>query len=305
MAWQTANIQLPASLMAVGDALNDVVNEAEADALVLADRLADMTPTEFTPGALAEAAMAADTARTGFNAIMDGGGTYCCAHPFMAGVRESGTHGSYLSFNNAVKRVAEKLLDASDNNRPVFSGTHAALALAVTAKTMAGFHANLHAFNTVFPIPALVMAEKRAKALLQQEQIRYVIKAAPKSPQFQRMAWSALPAVMGVKRAVGSRIAMAESYNAENISPTDELASMLADKQAFAADQVSAYAALSGGFSGSPCKALYLEAETNNQLKGGLLAATNAPGYDSVLTALVLFIGIPADMVFLRELFDV
>lgn len=305
MAWQTANMQLPASLLAVGDALGDVVDAAEADALMLADRLADLTPTTFAPGALAEAAAAASEARDGFNAVMNSGGIYCCAHPFMAGVRESGSYGSYLSFSNAIKHVAEKLLDPHDTNRPTFDGTQAALALAITAKTMAVFHASLHTFNTIFPVPALVMAEKRAKALLNQEQIRYIIKQAPKLPMFQRMPWSAMPAVRNVKRSVGSRIAMAESYNAENVSPTDELADMLTEKQAFAVEQVAAYAALSDQFSGSPCKVLYLEAETNFQLKGALINAGNAPGYDSVLTAVVLFIGEPADMVFLRELFDV
>ncbi len=301
--WQAANLQFPASMASVGDALDDVINGAGADASSLHTRLGTLTGTTFTPGALASSAAAAGSARTDFDAYMNGGGTFCCVHPFMPGVREPGTSGFYLSFPNAIKRLAEKLLDPHDSKRPSSAGTQAVVALAVSDSTLAGFRNQLHGFNAVFPVPPMVMAQRRAESLLQQEQTRYHIQRAPQAPGFDVLPWATLPAVRAVKNSVGSRLAMAESYNAENVSPTDELASLLTEKAAHATAQVAAYTALQAQFYGSPCRALYLTAPTPQTLHSGLLEAGNAPGFDHAMTAALLFVGAPADLVFLRELF--
>lgn len=305
MSWQTANLQFPASMAAVGDSLDDVINGAGADASSLHTRLGGLTATAFTPGALASSATAAASARADFDAHMNGAGTFCAVHPYMHGVREQGSSGFYLSFPNAIARLAEKLLDANDGARPVSGSTQAAMVLALSDTTLAGFKDKLVAFNAVFPTAPLVTAQRRAQAQLAQEQTRYTIKQSAQAPAFAQLPWATLPTVRAVKNSVGARLSMAESYNAENMSPTTELAGLLTEKQAHAAAQVAAYTALQTQFSGSPCRALYLEENTNHALRSSLLGASGGAGHDQSLTAALLFVGAPAELVFLRELFGV
>lgn len=303
--WQTANLQLPPSIAAVGDSLGDVIDGAGAAVASVGARLSALTSTSFSLGSLASAAEAATSARENFDATMNTTANFCCVHPFMAGAREPGTQNHYLAFPNAVKHLAEKLLDPHDGGRPDFGSDGAALALNISGKNLQDFYSKLQTFNAVFPVAPLVMAERRCNALLQQESTRYTIKQPAMEPSFQSLPLASLPTVQAVKRSVGQRLSMAESYNVENTNPVDELSDLIGEKSAHAASQVSAYTDLLDQFSGSPCGALYIEGNTPRELQSALLSAGNGRQFDHGMTAMLLFIGEPSDLLFLRQLFGV
>jgi len=305
MAWQTANLQLPPSIAAVGDSLGDVIDGAGAVAASVGARLSALTSTSFSLGDLASAAEAATSARTSFDEAMNTTAHFCCVHPFIAGAREPGTQNHYLAFPNAVKHLAAKLLDPHDSGRPSFGSDGAALALNISGKNLQDFQTKLQTFNAVFPVAPLMMAERRCTALLQQESTRYTIQQPAMEPSFQSLPLASLPTVQAVKRAVGQRLSMAESYNVENTSPVAELAALISEKAAHAAEQVGAYTALLDQFSGSPCGALYIEGDTPRDLQSALLSAENGRQFDHGMTAMLLFIGVPSDLLFLRQLFGV
>lgn len=305
MNWQTANLQLPPSIASVGDALGDVIDGAGAVSESIGARLSALTSTSFSLGDLASLSEIATSARENFDAAMNTSVNFCCVHPFMAGAREPGTQNHYLAFPNAVKHLAEKLLDPHDSGRPDFGSNGAALALNISGKNLPDFHSKLQTFNAVFPAAPLMMAQRRCNALLQQESTRYIIQKAAMEPSFQSMPLASLPTVQAVKRAVGQRLSMAESFNIENINPVDELSDLISEKVSHAADQVSAYANLLTQFSGSPCGALYITGNTPHELQSALLNAGNGRQFDHGMTAMMLFIGVPTDLLFLRQLFGV
>nr|WP_282552919.1 hypothetical protein [Providencia stuartii] len=75
-------------------------------------------------------------------------------HPFIYGVGQANSSGSYLSPTNAINHLADKLTNA---------GQVSALVLMVTGKSFAEFMQQLSAFSAVFPLPAFAQVERMAR----------------------------------------------------------------------------------------------------------------------------------------------
>lgn len=75
-------------------------------------------------------------------------------HPFVYGVGQTNSSGSYLSPTNAIHHLANKLTGA---------GQVSALVLMVAGKSFAEFMQQLSAFSAVFPLPVFSQVERMAR----------------------------------------------------------------------------------------------------------------------------------------------
>lgn len=75
-------------------------------------------------------------------------------HPFVYGIGQTNSSGSYLSPTNAINHLADKLTGA---------GHVSALVLMVTGKSFAEFMQQLSNFSAVFPLPVFSQVERMAR----------------------------------------------------------------------------------------------------------------------------------------------
>jgi hypothetical protein len=281
MNWQPAQLSLPTSVRTLGESVTAVFGS--------------------DPIAANVAAAGARAARSQMDTLLGGTATYSCVHPFLHGIGEVGTRGSYLAFPNAVRVLTNKLSDANDDRRPL--DAQAALALGISRATLTEFKDALNNFNQLFPTPELVMAARRADAVLYGSNNRYIIKKAPTAPAFTRLPIAALPIARTLGNTLGARLGYAEAAQAGNSSALGDLAAIQSAKASRTYSLGSAWETLKSQFSGSPCQTLYVTG-SGTALKSALLAASG-PDHTQLYTAMLLFVGAPDDLKLLREFFGV
>lgn len=228
-----------------------------------------LAPPTGTPGALS----AATRVKT------------LCVDPWTQGVGEGSGHYRHLSFPNACAALSLALNGETD----------AVFGVAVTAASYADFAGQLKALTGVFPIKQFTAAATRAAQLTTLEVDKFNLPAAPSAIAGGSMALQSLPSMAALQNAalVQSAKAAAESFQTSN--PLDNLTAFQTAKTAADAAVNAALDAAKAALSGAGGWRFYAASDAAAAINSG-------PGHEYTLTAMLLFIGSPADLALLRAI---
>lgn len=302
MSWADLTFRTPPSAVSLADgtgaALSPAAGELDAAAARLA-AVAGALPNALNPAA--GSAAGASELRAGLGALTAAGGAFLCVHPYVHPVGDRRGDAAYLTPPDAVKRVAAKLADDVDP-APGISGAGASgmVAVLLCGTNHAGFADTLAAFNAVFPVTALRLAERRARSLAALEREKFLRPVAPPEPRWRTGDLRRHPAGARADRNLGERIAAAEGYRAAAVRPGAELACVMARKKARLAAAEQAWEAFAAEFSGGAGMGLYMTGDAGS-IRRGLLEA-GGPGPEYPLCAVACWMGEPERLKFLREM---
>jgi hypothetical protein len=194
--------------------------------------------------------------------------------PWNHGIKEGNGNHTWLSFPNAVDAVAARV----DSSKAMF-------AIAITAASMTNFAQQAAALNAVFPFKEFEKWHRHATALVSLESDKFDLVDAEESKQ--TIAITALPSIADLSKYVISTTALNE---ANALAGSDPLANLIT----FEAKRPSSPSApvLSGGAGFR----FYADSDIKNALR------VNQRSHAYTITAMVVFMGSPAELSYLREL---
>lgn len=230
--------------------------------------------------------------------------------PFQAGVGDGQGYQRALSAPSVVQRLADKLQDSTDPNRPTGdSAEQYALVLLFLGTDYNGMGSLLGKFNGLMPIGDLQRAERRATNLVRLEADKWTIPSAGQQP-----AWASLPlerctVLREARSAFNDQLASLESY-AANSSPLSDLAELAQRKAAQALEQsdrlASLRALLESGTDNAGMQARLIGPGDSAELRRQLLESDDSdPGHEWVMSAGTMFVGSLKGLSFLREMLGV
>lgn len=207
------------------------------------------------------------------------------AHPWMHGVGEGTGHYRYLSFPNAAGALSAALQGETD----------AVFGLAVTAASFKDFGLQVKALTDAFPIRQFDQARVRAEQLATLEIDKFHLPDAPGLLSGGALSLASLPRMADIRKAAVMQQAKAAATSFESSNP---LTNLQAHQTAAAAAGSAVDNALDNAkalFTGGSAWRFYAASDAAHAIKQG-------PGHEYTLTAMMLFIGSPADLALLQEI---
>lgn len=299
MGWQSLSFTTPPAAAAVYEGIPSVVTGIAGAVAGAQARLAAVAG-----GAVAQASPLAASAsgvaalRGGLNALVAAGGRMVAVHPYIHPVGDRRGDYSYLTPADCVAALAHKCTDAEDWPD---SGPLAAVVVLVHAFDHAACAAALAAFNAVFPITALQLAQRRAQALATLETDKFIITTAPYEPRWTTASPHRHTTVRSMETRLGALLAQCDGYDAENSTPEAELAALLTERAAHAAALMDDWQAFARSLAGDAGQGMYLAGDAENIARQ--LMATAAPVAAYKLCAAVCWIGPAERVAIFREVF--
>ncbi|WP_419787302.1 hypothetical protein [Pseudodesulfovibrio sp.] len=298
MSWPSVSISLPASLQTVLDGLQGCRSSVPGELDNSLARL-DAVKGSATIATNPAAATAANVTglRASMNGLLQAGGRFVCVHPYIHPLGDRRGDYAYLTPQQAVDGMAAKLADPKDlqagsNLRGVF--------LLLRGVDNAGFAGTLAAFNAVFPITELQLAERRAGWLATLEPDKFVQATGPIHPAWTDQKAHRHPEAVALEKALGGLLGMAEGYDLENTRPEEELAAVIEKKRAHLQELETAWATITDALKSGQGLGLVLDGNVGSihrQLRENL---PPVEGYK--LAAVCCWLGNAVDMTFFREL---
>jgi hypothetical protein len=262
---------------------------------------------------LAGAAANVAALRAQLEALLQAGGRFVCVHPYVHPVGDRRGEYSYLTPSDCVAALAGKVADPEDQPSETASedgagdaddGNLAAVCVLLHAADHGPFAALLAAFNAVFPVTELQLAERRARQLITLEKDKRIIATAPKEPRWVASAPHRHGALCGMDSALGALVAQSEAFAAENASAEAELAALMQARVAHVAQLDAAWQALCSGLSGDAGAAglgWYLSGDAAGMARQ--LAAGGTPVSAYKLSAALCWVGATERVAVFKEVF--
>lgn len=308
MTWAPVSLQWPANATAWMDQITEVKDMATQQLAGAAERLGqlqDLVTTDLSAiGGAVQGVIGAGKAamQAQFGEVPQ----IIAVTPFQSGVGQGTGYQRYLSAPNLVERLADKLQDATDPQRPAGEPTEQyALVLLFLGTRYDGLAGTLSAFNAVLPIPDLQKAERRASSLFTLETDKWELPTAGTLPRWSGLPLERCTLLKEASQAINSQIAQLESYAADS-SPLSDLAALAQRKAAQAVDQVSQLdalkALLAAGTPDATMQARLIGPGDPAELRKQLLEGDDAPGHEWVLSSGVMLVGSLQGLAFVREL---
>uniref|UniRef100_A6VSS3 Uncharacterized protein n=1 Tax=Marinomonas sp. (strain MWYL1) TaxID=400668 RepID=A6VSS3_MARMS len=194
--------------------------------------------------------------------------------PWTHGVKEGNGNHTLLSFPNAVDAVVTKV----DSSKAVF-------AIAITASNMTNFAQQAAALNAVFPFKEFEKWHRHAQALITLESDKFDLVDAVERPQ--AIAINAIPSISEQSKYAISTAALNEANALAGSDPLANLTTFQSKRPSSPSAPV-----LSGGAGFR----FYADSDIKNALR------VNQRSHAYTITAMVVFMGSPAELSYLREL---
>lgn len=164
MPWQSSQITWPRTAESIQQQSESVIGNIASEMQTnLGGLQAAAGSVTFAKGALSGDANALLNLRSQLNALLVRG-QVLTVHPYQYGLGQQQDSGVFLSAQNAVNGLINKLNDQADDNRP--TGTVNALAVLLTADNHQQFSQVLADFVQVLPASELAALSRRVKAEL-------------------------------------------------------------------------------------------------------------------------------------------
>lgn len=259
--------------------------------------LPDLPP--FTGGA--------DELRANAGALLSSQARYLAVTPYLQGIGTMRGDQAFLTPQKAIEVIGTSLLEdaVSSATGGVIPSFDTGLVVLVMAAQEPGQLANaLGGFNTVFPIPELRQAERRAKALATIELDKFKIPSPPAFPPWGNAAPERSATGRAVARAMGGQIAMAEGLEAAKVSATARLAAFTSKLNSAVAQRQQDLQALAEGMTGASdaWRGIYLEGAV--AMLAPLLAKFAPPMNDSFKCCVsVCWYGTKSQVAYFKEAF--
>ncbi|MFV0348435.1 MAG: hypothetical protein ACK5JO_07585 [Halodesulfovibrio sp.] len=256
---------------------------------------------------LAGAAANVAALRAQLEALLQAGGRFVCVHPYVHPVGDRRGEYSYLTPSDCVAALAGKIADPEDQPSEtggedgVDAGNLAAVCVLLHAADHGPFAALLAAFNAVFPVTELQLAERRARQLITLEKDKRIIATAPKEPRWVASAPHRHGALCGMDSALGALVAQSEAFAAENASAEAELAALMQARVVHVAQLDAAWQALCSGLSGDAGLGWYLSGDAAGMARQ--LAAGGTPVSAYKLSAALCWVGAAERVAVFKEVF--
>jgi hypothetical protein len=250
---------------------------------------------------LAGAAANVTALRTQLEALLQAGGRFVCVHPYVHPVGDRRGEYSYLTPSDCVAALADKIADPEDGAGDADAGNLAAVCVLLHAADHGPFAALLAAFNAVFPVTELQLAERRARQLITLEKDKRIIATAPKEPRWVASAPHRHGALCGMDTALGALVAQSEAFAAENASAEAELSAIMQARAAHVAQLDAAWQALCSGLAGDAGLGWYLSGDAAGMARQ--LAAGGTPVSAYKLCGALCWVGAAERVAVFKEVF--
>ncbi|WP_296187974.1 hypothetical protein [Pseudomonas sp. UBA1879] len=305
MTWFPVSMQWPEEAtrwMGDLDAAKDMAASDLQGAGQRLDSLKDLATTDLSQiGDLAKNAAA--IGRDALNGQFGEAPRCITVTPFQPGVGEGTGYQRALSAPSVVQRLADKLQDVTDPNRP--EGEQHAVVILFLGTRYDGMSSLLGKFNALMPIGDLQRAERRAKNLVQLDLDKWNIPVAGEQPQWISAPMERCTVLREASQAFNGQLASLESY-AANSSPLSDLADLAQRKAEQAVEQGDRLAALrdllNSGTDDAGMQARMIGPGDTAELRKQLLESDNAPGHEWVMSSGVMFVGSLKGLSFVREM---
>lgn len=222
-------------------------------------------------------------------------GRCVCVHPYVHTVGHRRGEYSYLTPNDALKALGNKLVDAEETLPSCKLG---AVFVLLYGATHSDFVKQLDAFLQVFPVTELQLVMRRANALNTHEEDKFITPAGRIWPEFQQRDLRQHCAVRSVDSRLGRLVAVGEGYN-ESTTPEAQLAALMDKKAAHIQQAEQAWQQLVESMKGGAGKALYREGSLAG-LRGELLKS-GTPLSVYKLSAAMCWLASPQQLKVLKE----
>jgi hypothetical protein len=257
--------------------------------------------------------------RAQLEALLQAGGRFVCVHPYVHPVGDRRGEYSYLTPSDCVAALAGKVADpedqpsetgaedlpsetaSEDGAGDADAGNLAAVCVLLHGADHGPFAELLAAFNAVFPVTELQLAERRARQLITLEKDKRIIATAPKEPRWVASAPHRHGALCGMDLALGALVAQSEAFAAENASAEAELAALMQARAAHVAQLDAAWQALCSGLSGDAGLGWYLSGDAAGMARQ--LAAGGTPVSAYKLCAALCWVGAAERVAVFKEVF--
>lgn len=299
MAWQSATVQFPPSAQALSDSVAATLTQGRSEVDNALARLGDVQPT-FTNNPTAATAQGSATAQSDLENLFGVDLQLLVVHPYLEGVGQGDGYSRHLSAPNAQHALAAKLGDAWDSNAP--TGSLDAVAVLFAEQTLQAFADRLQALATVFPVPELRVAERRAEQLLRLESEKSVLPGAPLGGHWHPRRLQQLHTAQQSAQVIAAEIACAYGYELEGTDPVAELQALAAKKQQHLDTVRANTQAVVAAFASSGPTYCLSTSGTPREI-ASQVEATGPFDHDHVFSAALLFTAAPGNLVILQEVF--
>lgn len=310
MNWSPVSLQWPAEATSWMDGLGQVKDMAAQEVVSTGQRLTELAGQVTTDlGQLGDIARAAaDAGRQALAQQFSEVPRCITVTPFQAGVGDGQGYQRALSAPSVVQRLADKLQDGTDPNRPDGAEQHALVILFLGTR-YDGMSALLGKFNALMPIPDLQRAERRAKNLVRLEADKWTIPSAGQQPVWATLPLERCTVLREARNVFNDQLASLESY-AANSSPLSDLAELAQRKAAQVLEQsdrlASLRALLESGTDNAGMQARLIGPGDSAELRRQLLETDDSdPGHEWVMSAGTMFVGSLKGLSFVREMLGV
>ncbi|MDK2956538.1 MAG: hypothetical protein PWQ57_2034 [Desulfovibrionales bacterium] len=301
MGWTSASFRTPDAAQELRSQVAGALSAAPAALGDRAGRLAAVAGVlPLEPSPVAAGASGAATLRSQLAGLFAAGGRSLWIHPYAHPVGDRRGAYAYLTPQDAVAALAAKLADPVDAPP---AGEMVAVCLMICGVEHGDFARALQAAADVFPSAALRMALRRARWLAGLETSKFLRPEAPAQPLWETGDPSRLPALARRRAALTASLAQLEAYAAEDVTPEDELAAVIAARRARLTAQDDAWRTLREQLAGGAGHVLTAQGDAAGIRRRLLAVAAPDAGY--TLTMLGCWLGAPETMTFLRELLSV
>lgn len=296
MSWQTQNFKWPATAQDIQSQSEQVLDQIGGIAGQAADRLTPLAAkVAFNRNPLSADAENLLQLR-GQLADLLCQGQVLSVHPYQFFTENSANEAYHLTPGNAVKRLADKLLDSNDDNRPVAECY--ALGLMIADQNLSAFADSTAAVFEVLSLPDLGMVSRRAVQGLKLEQAKFTQPLVAKEPLFKPAAALNSAPLRQVLSWQGAQLAQLESLAADRKTPVARLQALAVKRSAHLTRLHEAIEHLKQ----SDIKVRVFSGHGSPDVLNALLQQSTTPGHEYTHTFAALILS-ETPLTFISELF--
>lgn len=227
MTWQIKNNSWPTCSQTIQNQSEQVLSQVEGVTTLAVNRLTLLTGLDglggkvtFNRHALSVGAEKLLSLRNELDSLLCQG-QVLSVHPYQFCAENSANAAYHLTPANAVKRLANKLLDSHDENRP--TAACYAVGIMIAAQNLTEFAVNTSAVFDVLSLPTLGMVSRRATQGVTLEKDKLTLPQGAQVPLFKPVAALNSMPLRSMFDFQGAQLAQLESLAADAQTPIAKL----------------------------------------------------------------------------------
>ena len=224
-------------------------------------------------------------------------GQLLAVNPYQFAIGNKPQFETHLAAPNALKRLADKLVDGLDDQRP--TGNKEVIAVLVTAKSVSEFATALAAFAQVVPVPEICQAARRAKNLIGHEDNKLILTKPAMTPKWKGGNKLHLAPIEPTQKLLGAQIAQIEAIAADSDHPVAHLRALATKRNERIAGLKASLDSLKASINGT-CWAVKHTGDVATIAE--LLKQETAPSFDYTYTAGFCLVASPGGLKYFSEM---